>query len=76
MKDTIYVLAERDTPVRSMDATWLLGYLRYGLSVYFSAEEAEKGRQAGDAYDEPGRTRVVGIEIKPFLPKRKRRGRR
>lgn len=76
MKGTIYVLAERDTSMTSIDEQWLLRYLHYDQSVYFSAEEAEEGRQAGDAYDEPGRTRVVGFEIKPFLPKRKRRGRR
>jgi hypothetical protein len=76
MKGAIYVLAERTVPMKRIDARWLLSYLHYDQSVYPPAEEAEEGRQAGDAYDEPGRTRVVGIEIKPFLPKRKRRGRR
>lgn len=62
--------------MKRIDATWLLSYLHYDQSVYPSAEEAEEGRQAGDAYDDPGRTRVVGFEVKPFLPKkRKRRGR-
>ena len=75
MKDTIYVLAERDTPMNCIDATWLLRYLRYDQSVYPSAEEAEEGRQTGDAYDDPRKTRVVGFELKPFLPKKKRRGR-
>ena len=76
MKGTIYVLAERDTPMTSIDEQWLLRYLHYDQSVYFSAEEAEEGRQAGDAYDDPRKTRVVGFEIKPFLPKKgKRRGR-
>lgn len=73
MKDTIYVLAERDTPVRSMGAHWLMNYLHYEQSVYFSAEEAEAGRQAGDAYDEPGKTRVVGVELRSFLPPKKKR---
>lgn len=76
MKDAIYVLAERNTPMKRIDARWLLGYLYFDQSVYFSAEKAEEGRQAGDAYDDPGKTRVVGFEIKPFLPKKgKRRGR-
>ena len=76
MKDVLYVLAERSTPMKSIGAQWLLSYLHYEQSVYPSAGEAEAGRQAGDAYDEPGRTRVVGIEVKSFLPKkRKRRGR-
>lgn len=77
MKSAIYVLAERTVPMKRIGAGWLLGYLHYDQSVYFSAEKAEAGRQAGDAYDDPGKTRVVGFEIKPFLPKkRKRRGRR
>ena len=75
MKGVVYVLAERSTPMKRIGAQWLLSYLYYEQSVYGSAEEAEAGRQAGDAYDEPERSRVVGIEIKSFLPKRKRRGR-
>ena len=55
-----------------MDARWLMEYIRDGQSVYFTADGAEHGRQAGDAYDEPGKTRVVGFEMKPFLPPKKR----
>ena len=73
MKGVIYVLAERDTPIRSIDADWLLSYLHYDQSVYDTAKEAEEGRQAGDAYDEPGKTRVVGIELKSFLPPKKKK---
>ena len=75
MKSTIYVLAERTMPIKHINAAWLLGYLHYDHSVYLSAEEAEEGRQAGDAYDDPRKTKVVGFELKPFLPKKKRRGR-
>ena len=68
----IYVLAEKETLLKSMGERWLMKYIRDGQSVYFTADGAEEGRQAGDAYDEPGKTRVVGFEMKPFLPPKKR----
>lgn len=67
----LFILAERETPVRDMGAAYLRCYLADGYSVYDTAEAAEAGRQAGDAYDEPGRTRVVGIRVKAFLPRKK-----
>lgn len=67
----LFILAERETPVRNMGAMYLRGYLSDGHSVYATAEAAEAGRRAGDAYDEPGRTRVVGYRVKAFLPKKK-----
>lgn len=67
----LFILAERETPVRNMGATYLMGYLDAGHSAYATAGAAEAGRQAGDAYDEPGRTRVVGFRVKAFLPKKK-----
>lgn len=54
-----------------MNAWYLERYLDAGHSTYPTAEEAEAGRQAGDAYDEPGRTRVVGFRVRAFLPKKK-----
>lgn len=70
--DCLYVLAEREDKVRDMDAAYLLTYLvSDGYASYLSTEEAEESRQRGGAYDEPGRTRVVGFRVKPFLPKRK-----
>lgn len=73
MKSTIYVLAERDRSIKLIDSYWLLNYLHYGQSIYHSAKDAEEGRQAGDAYDDPGKTRAVGIELKSFLPSRKKK---
>ena len=70
--DTVYLLVEKGLKIRELDALYLLNYLHYGYSSYFSAEEAEEGRKNGDAYDEPGKTRVVGFKITPFLPKVKK----
>lgn len=70
-KDVIYVLTDRKDRVRDMDAEYLVDYLESGFSSYPTAAEAEEGRQAGDAYDEPWRTRVVGFRVKAFLPKKK-----
>jgi hypothetical protein len=71
--DTIYILADREDPVRIMDADYLVGYLENGFASYLTAEEAEEGRKRGDAYDDPGATRVVGFCVKPFLPKKERK---
>lgn len=67
----MFILAEKEVPIRGMDAWYLADYLANGYSKYLTAEEAESGRQACDAYDEPGRTRVVGFRVKAFLPKKK-----
>ncbi len=71
--DYIYCLVEKETKIADMknDPMFLVAYVENGYSIYLSAEDAEHGRQAGDAYDEPGRTRVVGFRIMPFLPKKK-----
>lgn len=71
MASELFVLADREDHVRDMDAWYLANYLENGYSVYDTAEEAEEGRQAGDAYDDPGGTRVVGFRVKAFLPKKK-----
>ena len=71
--DAIYCLMDVDEKLRDMDAATLCAYLDVGFAHYMSAEEAEAGRQNGDAYDEPGKTRVVGFRVVPFLPKRAKR---
>ena len=67
----LFILADREDLVRGMGAWYLADYLENGYSAYDTAEEAEEGRQAGDAYDEPGRTRVVGFRVEAFLPKKR-----
>jgi hypothetical protein len=72
--DCIYCLVETDTKIADMKhPLFFVDYIENGYSTYLSAEDAEYGRQAGDAYNEPGRTRVVGFRITPFLPKRRKR---
>lgn len=71
MTEELFILADREDRVRDMDAWYLANYLGAGISVYRTAEEAEEGRQAGDAYDDPKLTRVVGFRVKAFLPKKK-----
>lgn len=71
MASEVFILAEKETRVRDMSAWYLVGYLNNGYSTYLTAEEAEEGRQAGDAYDDPGRTRAVGFRVEAFLPKKK-----
>ena len=71
MTEELFILAEREIPVRGMDAWYLKMYLDAGHSVYATAEAAEAGRQAGDAYDDPKFTRVVGFRAEAFLPKKK-----
>ena len=68
----VYCLIEPCEKIRDMDAATLVEYLDDGYAHYQSAEEAEEGRQNGDAYDEPGKTRVVGFKIIPFLPRKKK----
>lgn len=70
MVSELFILAERGTRVRNMNARYLERYLNAGQVTYLTAEEAEAGRQAGDAYDEPGRTRVVGFRVEAFLPRK------
>lgn len=70
MASELFILAERGTRVRNMNARYLERYLNDGRVTYLTAEEAEAGRQAGDAYDEPGRTRVVGFRVGAFLPRK------
>ena len=72
----VYLLVEKDYPVRGFDAGSLVAYVRNGYSVYDTAEEAEEGRRRYDAYEEPGKTRVVGVKVKAFLPKKSAGGRR
>jgi len=67
---TIYMLVDKDVKLREIDAWYVHEYFDNGYATYFSATEAEQGRQNGDAYDEPGKTRVVGIKIMPFIPKK------
>lgn len=66
--DCIFCLVEKDMKIKDLDANYLNSYLKEGYSSYLCAETAEVGRRRGDAYDEPGRTRVVGFKIIPFLP--------
>ena len=70
-RSELFILAEREDHVRNMDAAYLANYLKDGYSVYATAGEADAGRRAGDAYDEPGRTRVVGFRVEAFLPRKK-----
>lgn len=73
----IFCLVEKDWKLRELDAFFLKNYIDAGYATYYTAEEAEEGRQRGDAYDEPGKTRVVGSRIIPFLPKKtKKRGKK
>ena len=69
--EAIYILADREDRVRDMDAEYLVDYLESGFSSYPTSGEAEEGRQAGAAYDDPKFTRVVGFRVKAFLPKKK-----
>ena len=74
---SIFCLVEKDWKLRELDAFFLKNYLDAGYATYYTAEEAEEGRQRGDAYDQPGKTRVVGFRIIPFLPKKpKKRGKK
>lgn len=68
----LFILAARATRVRDMGAPYLERYINAGYSTYPTAEKAEEGRQAGDAHDDPGLTKVVGFRVKAFLPKKKK----
>ena len=71
--NVIYCLVEREMKISQMNhPLFLAKYLDNGYTYYYSAEDAERGRQNGDAYDDPGKTRVVGFRVMPFLPKKKR----
>ena len=69
-EQSIFCLVEKAWKLRELDAFFLKNYLDAGYATYYTAEEAEEGRQRGDAYDQPGKTRVVGFRIIPFLPKK------
>lgn len=69
-KGCFYCLVEKDVKIRNMDVKFLRSFLVNGYYIYPTAEDAENGRQRGDAYDEPGMTRVVGFSVSAFLPKR------
>lgn len=69
----IFCLVEKGWKVRELDAFYLKHYIDDGCATYYTAEEAEEGRQRGDAYDEPGKTRVVGFRIIPYLPKKNKK---
>lgn len=74
-ENCIYILADKADKIKDMDARYLLTYLvKDGFANYLSYEEAESGRQDGDAYDKPGLTRVIGFRITPFVPKKKKKG--
>ena len=70
---SIFCLVEKDWKLRELDAFFLKNYIDAGYATYYTVEEAEEGRQRGDAYDEPGKTRVVGFRIIPFLPKKNKK---
>lgn len=67
----IYCLIEVGHKACDMDAMMLARYLSQGYVFFPSQEMAEEGRRNGAAYDEPGRTRVVGFRVTPFIPKKK-----
>lgn len=71
--DVIYCLVDRADHVRSLNVYDLMAHFENGYRTYLTAEDAEEGRQRGDAYDEPWRTKVVGFRAKAFLPEKKRR---
>ena len=69
----IFVLMERGCRIPDIDrcaARELVDHVTNGYYTYTTAEEAEEGRQNGDAYDDPGKTRVVGFRVKAFLPRK------
>lgn len=68
--NTFYILVEKEVNVRDMDSHFLLRFLASGYKTYPTYDEAEAGRQSGDAYEDPSETRVIGISITPFLPKK------
>lgn len=68
--NTFYILVEKEVNVRDIDSHFLLRFLASGYKTYPTYDEAEAGRQGGDAYDNPSETRVIGISITPFLPKK------
>ncbi len=67
----IYCLIEVGHNVCDRDSRTLARYLSNGYVFFPSQEMAEEGRKNGAAYDEPGRTRVVGFRVAPFIPKKK-----
>ena len=74
-ENCIYILADKADKIKDMDASYLLTYLvQDGFANYLSYNEAEAGRKGGDAYDNPGLTRVIGFKITPFVPKKKKKG--
>lgn len=72
----IFILAEKDHMVEDMDAFYLEAYIKDGCATYPTAWEAERGRKNGHAYDDPDETKVVGFEIKPFVPEKRKSKRR
>lgn len=72
----IYCLVEKEFKIRKLDAYYLYAYINDKNATYMSAEDAEEGRKNGDAFDEIGKTRVVGFRITPFLPKKRKNGRK
>lgn len=68
----LFILAEKDHKVEDMDALYLERYINDGCATYQTASEAERGRKNGHAYDDPDETKVVGFEIKPFVPKKRK----
>ena len=72
--NVIYCLVEREMKISQMKhPLFFAEYIDNGYTCYSSAEEAERGRQNGDAYDDPGKTRVVGFRVTPFLPKKRKK---
>lgn len=68
--DSFFILVEREINLRAMDSDFIRKFLSDGHKVYPSYDDAEAGRQRGDAYDNPSATRVIGVNITPFLPKK------
>ena len=71
MAPELFMLVEKEARVRDLSVWYLVRALNSGHYTYPTAEKAEEGRQAGDAYDDPKLTRVVGFRVKAFLPKKK-----
>lgn len=72
----IYCLVEKEFKIRELDAYYLYAYINDKNATYMSAEDAEEGRKNGDAFDEIGKTRVVGFRITPFLPMKRKNERK
>ena len=64
---------EKMPDLKRYAAEELMNQVEKGYATYPTAEYAEEGRKNGDAYDQPGRTRVVGFRVQAFLPKKRKK---